>query len=73
MSENKILSDLDIAHNAAIVPSRKSPRAQAFTVDALELYGPLQGQDPAREAAPPRRKAPGKMVLVSAMSPDPGR
>ncbi|TVU65507.1 formate--tetrahydrofolate ligase [Paenarthrobacter nitroguajacolicus] len=71
MSENKVLSDLEIARNAAILPIEVIAERAGITVGALELYGPHKAKiNPAKLVIPPN-KAPGKVVLVSAMSPTP--
>lgn len=64
-------SDLDIARAAPIRPIEDIAAAAGIPADALELYGRYKAKiDPAR--LPPRTgKAPGKVVLVSAMSPTP--
>ena len=67
-------SDLEIAQRAVMQPIGEIAAAAGINPDALELYGPYKAKiDPAKltvpAGAPPR--APGKVVLVSAMSPTP--
>ena len=70
----KAPSDLEIAQRAVMKPIEEIAAAAGITPDALELYGPYKAKiDPARLTGPagaPTR-APGKVVLVSAMSPTP--
>ena len=71
MSENKILSDLEIAQNAAMRPIEEIAERAGINVDALELYGRFKAKiDPAKLRLPDAKRA-GKVVLVSAMSPTP--
>ncbi|MCZ9883324.1 formate--tetrahydrofolate ligase [Arthrobacter sp. B2a2-09] len=71
MSENKILSDLEIAQNAAIRPIEEIAERAGINVDALDLYGRFKAKiDPAKLRLPDAKRA-GKIVLVSAMSPTP--
>ncbi|MGM7777635.1 formate--tetrahydrofolate ligase [Arthrobacter sp. KNU-44] len=71
MSENKILSDLEIAQNAAIRPIEEIGERAGINIDALELYGRFKAKiDPAKLRLPDAKRA-GKIVLVSAMSPTP--
>ena len=66
-------SDLEIAQRATMQPIEEIAAAAGINADALEFYGRYKAKiDPAklrRRAA----RAPGKVVLVSAMSPTPGR
>ncbi|WP_284979000.1 formate--tetrahydrofolate ligase [Arthrobacter sp. fls2-241-R2A-200] len=71
MSENKVPSDLDIAHNAAILPIEEIARRAGIPADALELYGPYKAKIQPGKLRLQDSKAPGKVVLVSAMSPTP--
>ncbi|MEV7660819.1 formate--tetrahydrofolate ligase [Paenarthrobacter sp. NPDC089316] len=71
MSEDKVMSDLEIAHNAAILPIEEIARKAGITVDALELYGPYKAKINVGKLVLPAGKSPGKVVLVSAMSPTP--
>lgn len=73
MSENKVLSDLEIAHHATMLPIEDIAERAGINVDALELYGPYKAKiNRAKLVLPPQGKAPpGKVVLVSAMSPTP--
>ncbi|MFF2031759.1 formate--tetrahydrofolate ligase [Arthrobacter sp. NPDC058192] len=76
---NNVPSDLEIARQAVIQPIEEIAAAAGINPDALELYGPYKAKiDPAKLRAPadaaagiPARpgRAPGKVVLVSAMSP----
>ncbi len=70
----KAPSDLEIAQRAVMKPIEEIAAAAGITPDALELYGPYKAKiDPAKLTVPagaPTR-APGKVVLVSAMSPTP--
>ena len=56
-------------------PIEEIAAAAGITADALELYGRYKAKiDPAkltRSRRAPRVRAPGKVVLVSAMSPTP--
>lgn len=71
MSENKVLSDLEIARSAGIRPIEQIAEQAGINLDALELYGPYKAKiNPARLELP-AKKRPGKVVLVSAMSPTP--
>lgn len=71
MSENKVLTDLEIAHKAAILPIEEIAERAGINADALELYGRYKAKiDPARLRLPAGKPA-GKVVLVSAMSPTP--
>lgn len=71
MSENKVLSDLEIAHHATMLPVEAIAERAGINVDALELYGPYKAKINTAKLVLPRGKAPGKVVLVSAMSPTP--
>ena len=71
MSENKGLSDLEIAHNATILPIEEIAVRAGINVDALELYGPYKAKINPAKLVLPVGKQPGKVVLVSAMSPTP--
>ncbi|WP_416404957.1 formate--tetrahydrofolate ligase [Arthrobacter sp. LFS091] len=71
MSEQKVLSDLEIAHKATMLPVEQIAERAGIPVAALELYGPYKAKiNPAKLQLPQGRK-PGKVVLVSAMSPTP--
>ncbi|HKU30104.1 MAG TPA: formate--tetrahydrofolate ligase [Arthrobacter sp.] len=71
MSENKILSDLEIARNAALRPIEEIAERARINIDALDRYGRFKAKiDPAKLRLP-HGKDPGKIVLVSAMSPTP--
>ena len=71
MSENKVLTDLEIAQRAAILPIEQIAERAGINADALELYGRYKAKiDPARLLLPAGKPA-GKVVLVSAMSPTP--
>ena len=53
MSENKGLSDLEIAHNATILPIEEIAVRAGINVDALELYGPYKAKiNPAKLVLP---------------------
>ncbi|MFC8040855.1 formate--tetrahydrofolate ligase [Paenarthrobacter sp. NPDC057355] len=71
MSENKVLSDLEIAHQAAILPIEEIARRAGIPREALELYGPYKAKINTGKVVLPENKARGKVVLVSAMSPTP--
>ena len=72
---NNVPSDLEIAQRAVMKPIGEIAAAAGINPDALELYGPYKAKiDPAKLTVPagrPRARAPGKVVLVSAMSPTP--
>ena len=71
---NHVPSDLEIAQRAVMKPIGEIAAAAGITPDALELYGPYKAKiDPAKltVAAGAPVRAPGKVVLVSAMSPTP--
>lgn len=71
MSENEVLTDLEIAHKAAILPIEQIAERAGINADAVELYGRYKAKiDPARLLLPAVKPA-GKVVLVSAMSPTP--
>ena len=64
-------SDLDIAGRAVMRPIEEIAAAAGIPADALELYGRHKAKiDTARLPRVPG-KAPGRIVLVSAMSPTP--
>jgi formate--tetrahydrofolate ligase len=64
------MSDLEIARRAAIRPIEEIADAAGVPRDALEPYGRYKAKiDPSRLADRPGR--PGRVVLVSAMSPTP--
>ena len=71
---NNVPSDLEIAQRAVMKPIGEIAAAAGINPDALELYGRYKAKiDPAKLTVPagaPMR-APGKVVLVSAMSPTP--
>ena len=71
MSENKAMSDLEIARNAAMLPIEEIAQRAGINVDALELYGRYKAKINPGKLAFPADKVPGKVVLVSAMSPTP--
>lgn len=71
MSENEVLTDLEIAHKAAILPIEQIAERAGINAEAVELYGRYKAKiDPARLLLPAVKPA-GKVVLVSAMSPTP--
>lgn len=64
-------SDLDIARAARIRPIEEIAASAGIPADALELYGRYKAKiDTSRLPRVPG-KAPGKVILVSAMSPTP--
>lgn len=71
MSENKVMSDLEIAHHATMLSIEEVAERAGIPVDALELYGPYKAKINTAKLGLPQGKAPGKVVLVSAMSPTP--
>jgi len=71
MSEDKVMSDLEIAHNAAMLPIEEIAQKAGINVEALELYGRYKAKIDIGKLVLPADKAPGKVVLVSAMSPTP--
>ncbi|MGP0221902.1 formate--tetrahydrofolate ligase [Paenarthrobacter sp. NCHU4564] len=71
MSENKVLTDLEIAQQATLLPIEQVAERAGIPRDALELYGRYKAKvDPARLLPEPGKPA-GQVVLVSAMSPTP--
>lgn len=71
MSANEVLTDLEIAQKAAILPIEQIAERAGINADAVELYGRYKAKiDPARLLLPAGKPA-GKVVLVSAMSPTP--
>ncbi|WP_426298974.1 formate--tetrahydrofolate ligase [Arthrobacter sp. R-11] len=65
------MSDLEIALNATLRPIGDIAAEAGIPPEALELYGRFKAKiDPAK-LRPQPGKAPGKVVLVSAMSPTP--
>lgn len=71
MSENKVLSDLEIARRADIRPITEIAERAGINADALELYGPYKAKINPAHLRLPSGKPAGKVVLVSAMSPTP--
>jgi formate--tetrahydrofolate ligase len=71
MSENKVQTDLEIAHNATILPIEDIAQRAGITLEALELYGPYKAKINPAKLVRAAGKVPGKVVLVSAMSPTP--
>lgn len=71
MSENKILSDLEIAQKAGLRPIEEIAERAGINVDALELYGRYKAKIDLAKLRLPDAKRAGKIVLVSAMSPTP--
>ena len=74
MSDTNAMSDLEIAQRATMRPIGEIAAAAGINADALELYGRYKAKiDPAKLTDPagaPARQ-PGRVVLVSAMSPTP--
>ncbi len=70
MSE-KVMTDLEIAHNATMLPIEDIAERAGINVDALELYGPYKAKINPAKLVLPSGKPNGKVVLVSAMSPTP--
>ena len=71
---NNVPSDLEIAQRAVMKPIGEIAAAAGIAPDALEFYGPYKAKiDPAKLTVPAGTpvRAPGKVVLVSAMSPTP--
>ncbi len=67
---NAVPGDLEIARNAVMQPISEIAAAAGINAEAVEFYGRYKAKiDPAKLAAPAR--TPGKVVLVSAMSPTP--
>ncbi|SDI53854.1 Formate-tetrahydrofolate ligase [Arthrobacter subterraneus] len=64
-------SDLDIAHAARIRPIEEIAASAGIPADALELYGRYKAKIDTSRLPPVPGKAPGKVILVSAMSPTP--
>lgn len=64
-------SDLDIARAASIRPIEDVAAAAGVPADALELYGPYKAKIDVSRLPSNAGKSPGKVVLVSAMSPTP--
>ncbi|WP_159703993.1 formate--tetrahydrofolate ligase [Arthrobacter sp. 18067] len=70
MSE-KVMTDLEIARNATMLPIEDIAERAGINVDALELYGPYKAKINPAKLVLPSGKPNGKVVLVSAMSPTP--
>ena len=69
MSEEKVMSDLEIARHATMRPIGEIAAAAGINDEAVEAYGRYKAKiDPSRLAT---SEARGKVVLVSAMSPTP--
>ncbi|MDV8146707.1 formate--tetrahydrofolate ligase [Arthrobacter sp. B10-11] len=74
MSDNNVMSDLEIAQRATMRPIEEIAASAGISADALELYGRYKAKiDPAKlvVSTGPAGRQPGKVVLVSAMSPTP--
>ncbi|MFF1828815.1 formate--tetrahydrofolate ligase [Paenarthrobacter sp. NPDC058040] len=71
MSENNVLSDLEIAKRARIRPIEEIAADAGINLDALELYGPYKAKINRALLSLPATRPAGKVVLVSAMSPTP--
>ncbi|MFI2562948.1 formate--tetrahydrofolate ligase [Paenarthrobacter sp. NPDC018779] len=71
MSENNVLSDLEIAKRARIRPIEEIAEQAGINLEALELYGPYKAKINPALLTLPTAKPAGKVVLVSAMSPTP--
>ncbi|MCP1414916.1 formate--tetrahydrofolate ligase [Paenarthrobacter sp. A20] len=65
------MTDLEIAHNATMLPIEDIAERSGINVDALELYGPYKAKINPAKLVLPAGKPNGKVVLVSAMSPTP--
>ena len=69
------LSDLEIAQRATMRPIEEIAAAAGINAEALDFHGRYKAKiDPAKLAGSPAggaSRAPGKVVLVSAMSPTP--
>lgn len=69
------LSDLEIAQRATMRPIEEIAAAAGINAEALDFHGRYKAKiDPAKLTGPTAggtRRAPGKVVLVSAMSPTP--
>ncbi len=62
-------NDLDISRAATLQPITDIARSAGIPEDALELYGRYKAK--VNPALVPKRTEPGKVVLVTAMSPTP--
>jgi len=72
MSDNNVMSDLEIAQRATMRPIEEIAAAAGISADALELHGRYKAKiDPAKLVVSAPERLPGKVVLVSAMSPTP--
>jgi formate--tetrahydrofolate ligase len=74
MSDNNVMSDLEIAQAATMRPIGEVATAAGINADALEVYGRYKAKiDPAKLSVPAgaQDRRPGRVVLVSAMSPTP--
>ncbi|MFJ5954778.1 formate--tetrahydrofolate ligase [Paenarthrobacter sp. NPDC092416] len=71
MSGNKVLSDLEIAHKATILPIEEIAERAGINTESLELYGPYKAKINPGKLQLTAGKRAGKVVLVSAMSPTP--
>ncbi|MCU1533188.1 MAG: formate--tetrahydrofolate ligase, partial [Arthrobacter sp.] len=65
-----VLSDLEIAQQAVMRPIEEVAAAAGINAEALEFYGRFKAKINTSRLTGPAR-APGKVVLVSAMSPTP--
>jgi formate--tetrahydrofolate ligase len=65
------VSDLDIARAARIRPIEEIAAAAGIPPEALELYGRYKAKIDTGRLRPVPGKGPGRIVLVSAMSPTP--
>ncbi|WP_026532033.1 formate--tetrahydrofolate ligase [Arthrobacter sp. H41] len=65
------MSDLEIARGARIRPIEDIADAAGIPREALELYGRYKAKINPAELRPPGAKEPGRVVLVTAMSPTP--
>src|SRR5829696_5536366 len=71
MSEDKARSDLEIARQADLRPIEEIAAAAGIPPEAVEFYGRYKAKINPSRLGRKASEAPGKVVLVSAMSPTP--
>ncbi len=66
-----MLSDIEIARNAEMLPIEKIAEKLGIGRDDLEFYGKYKAKLPLRLLTDRKDKKDGKLVLVTAMNPTP--